>query len=54
MSMFQCPEMLQTSCAALFLPFLPSSQVSQALELYPQHADSLELKKQLRLQLNAV
>jgi hypothetical protein len=29
-------------------------QVNQALELYPQHADSLELKKQLRMQLNAV
>jgi hypothetical protein len=24
------------------------------VELYPQHADSLELKKQLRSQLNAV
>jgi hypothetical protein len=29
-------------------------QVNKAVELYPQHADSLELKKQLRSQLNAV
>jgi hypothetical protein len=41
-------------CGLLHLLLLPGPQVNQALEVYPQHADSLELKSQLRLQLNAV
>jgi hypothetical protein len=50
----ECSCHAAQDCCLLHLLLVLGPQVNQALEVYPQHADSLDLKRQLRLQLNAV